>query len=311
MSVLDPAIHPIETATALTIEGRFHHLFGQHRKAATLFERAAPLARPPADGSPMSPLHASTLTQVMAYTAGAYQHLGLWDDADRWARRVIEVGEKHNILLAQAVGYEFRGENACGSGAWASALDFAERERAIAGRLHSRERVAWVHMYSGFALLQLGEIKRAHAELEAGLALAESIGERRLALILLAYVAVAEGRLGDLDKALAAAAVAVERADAANLLYMRTEARRCLGELLISAGRHQEAVARFEEVLELTAPTDARISRLWTGPPHVEALLALGRREEARSRFDVYATLVAECQSPWFTKESSRLAKLF
>jgi hypothetical protein len=78
----------------------------------------------------------------------------------------------------------------------------------------------------------------------------------------------------------------------------------------VADGRPEEGLRRFVEVLELTAGTDARVSRLWTGPPHVETLLALGRREEAGEVFQVYAAMVAECQSPWFASEVERLRAL-
>ena len=115
LAVLDPDSHPVETAAALMIEGRFHHLSGQHRKAAALLERATTLATPQGE-DPLSSLHASTLTQLHAYTGAAYQHQGLFDEANRWAKRAIAFGEKHNLLLAQAIGYEFLGENAWGTG---------------------------------------------------------------------------------------------------------------------------------------------------------------------------------------------------
>ena len=75
----------------------------------------------------------------------------------------------------------------------------------------------------------------------------------------------------------------------------------------MAAGRVEEGLRLFEEVLDLTAATDARVSRLWVGPRHVEALQALGRREEAVARFETYAAMVSECQSPWFTREVARL----
>jgi len=311
LEVLDPATQPIETATALMIEGRFHHLSGRHKTAAALLEKAAALATPPSDVSLLTTLHASTLTQLFAYSAGAYQHLGLFDDSDRICRRAIEFGESHNLLLAQAVGYEFQGENATSTGAWREALVHAERERAIASRLHSRERATWTHLYAGLSLVLLGELNRGEDELAAGLAVADAIGERRVAMLLQAYLATAQAMLGRLDEAEATAVAATARADASKLIYMRTESKRVLGEILVRQGRTEEGIRQFEEVLEITAGTDARVSRLWAGPPHIEALLALGRRDEARARFDDYAAIVAECQSPRFSGETDRLRKLF
>jgi len=310
LEVFDPVNHPIETANAMTIEARFHHLEGRHRQAATILERAAVLAAPAEGVSALTTLQATTLTQIHAYSSGAYQHLGLFDAANRWARRTIALGEEHHIPWAEAVGYEFLGENATSTGEWQAALTCAEREREIAGRLHSRERIAWTHLYAGLALILLEEARRGEEELEVGIALAEAIGERRAAMLMYAYLAFAQQRLGELERAERTAVNAVARADGANLLYMRTEARRVLGAILVQRGRIDDGIRIFDEVWALTEGTDARVSRLWAGPSHVEALLASGRRDEARSRFEAYETLVNLCESPWFAREVPRLRTL-
>jgi hypothetical protein len=46
---------------------------------------------------------------------------------------------------------------------------------------------------------------------------------------------------------------------------------------------------------------------MWMGPCHVEALIAAGRVDEARTVLDEYAALTAECQSPHFQREAARL----
>ena len=65
-----------------------------------------------------------------------------------------------------------------------------------------------------------------------------------------------------------------------------------------------------ERILELTANTDATVSRIWLGPIHIEALLILERYDEARERLKAYAQLVAECKSPHFNREAESLARL-
>jgi tetratricopeptide (TPR) repeat protein len=310
LEVLDPGTHPVETASAMMIEARFHHLGGHHRRAAELLERAAKLAAPPEDGTPLSTMHASTLVQIFAYRAGAYQHLALFDESDRCARATIEFGAKHNVPLAQAIGYEFLGENAFTTGAWEEALDYAAREREIAMRLHSKERLTWVSLYEGTSLLNLGQFARGEDEILRGIELADAIGERRVRLLLGIYLAQAQAYRGDLAAAERTAEAGVAQADAADLLYMRTEARRVLGEVRIRQRRVEEGIALFEEVLALTEGKDPRVSRLWLGPQHVEALMSLGRREEARRRLEAYAELVAECQCPRFRREVARLRPL-
>src|SRR6185369_11633282 len=170
--------------------------------------RAATLATPEG-GDPLSTMHASTLSQIHAYTAAAHQHQGLFDDADRWAKRAIAFGERHSLLVAQAVGYEFLGENAWGTGAWNAALEYAEKERAIAARIHSRERRAWTYLVTGTCNLLLGQIEKGAEELSTGLALADAIGERRLALLLRPFLALSHARSGNLPLALETAADAL------------------------------------------------------------------------------------------------------
>ena len=101
-----------------------------------------------------------------------------------WAWRAVEFGKKHDVLLAQALGYEFLGENTVNFGDWQKALEYAAREREIAARLHSRERQAWTYIVTSISHMISGDLESAERELREGMALAESIGEQRLALLL-------------------------------------------------------------------------------------------------------------------------------
>jgi len=76
-----PGTNPLETANALSIEGRFHHLAGRHGKAIELLERAADLVAPTAAADTVSTFAAPMISNVYAYLAGGYQHSGLFDDA--------------------------------------------------------------------------------------------------------------------------------------------------------------------------------------------------------------------------------------
>ena len=88
---------------------------------------------------------------------------------------------------------------------------------------------------------------------------------------------------------------------------MRTDARRCLAHVRMRRGEHAEAIRLAEEIIELTAGTDAVISRIWTGAMHVDALWAVGRHDEARQRLATLKELVGCCQTPLFEREVTRL----
>ncbi|HYV04559.1 MAG TPA: hypothetical protein VFB82_08240, partial [Blastocatellia bacterium] len=116
--------------------------------------------------------------------------------------------------------------------------------------------------------------------------------------------------LGRLDEAQTLAHESLAVAEKMGLLYLRTEAIRGLAYVHFKLGEFDEVIRLSERIIELTEGTDARNSKLWAGPVHIEALLALGRREEAITRLAAYAEMVSDCQSAHFSREVSRLEGL-
>jgi len=309
LKVLDPITNPLETANALSTEARFHHLAGRHKKAIELLKRAVELIAPTAESESISTFAAPMISQIYVYTAAGYQHYGLYDEADRWARRGIEFGEKHNILFAQATGFEYLGENSVHKGDYEAGLKYAEREIEIAEKLHSRERRAWIHFYSAQCLLFMGEIERAEQELLDGIMLGEAIGEKRVLALCRPSLAVVQVMQGRRDEALQTALANLEQSSA-SWLYTHFEALRCLAEVRFRRDEFKEAEQVCRDADALVSPTDSRVSQLWLGPLYIKVLLGLEKRDEAVQRLTAYQALVAECQSPRFTSEAHRLAQL-
>jgi len=306
-SFLDEETHPLETAYALTTEARFHHLAGRHRKAVELLERAEKLAGVPGAGAELPAYQGLILTMAYAYLAGAYQHLGLYADGDRWASRAIDFGKTYGQLHAQASGYEFLGENATLSRNWVKGLEYVEKERAVLARLHSRERLAWSYLVHGICLVNLGENTQGEQALREGMALADSLGEKRLRCLLSGSLAILEADSGRLDDALRTATDNLAAAEQIGLLHMRADGRRCLAHVLWKRGELVEAARLCEETVTITAATESRSVRLGLGPLHVDILLALNRCEEAAATLEAYAEIVAGCQAPNFTAIVSEL----
>ena len=309
LQILDPVTNPLETANALSTEARFHHLAGRHKKAIELLLRAEELVAPTADGDSVNTFAGPMITQIYAYTAGGYQHYGLYDESNRWARRAIAFGEKHNVLFAQAAGREFLGENCIHTGHYTKGLEHAQRELEIAERLHSRERRAWIHYYSAQCRLGLGESEQAEREFLDGIALAEAIGENRVLSLMRPTLAVAQATQGRFDEALKTASDNLQHSSP-SLLYSHFEALRCLAEVRLRREEIDEAEQICREAEELIAPTESRVSRLWLGPLYIEVLLAAQKRDEAAARLVDYQELVADCQTPRFTAEAGRLAQI-
>jgi tetratricopeptide (TPR) repeat protein len=331
LRVLDPKANPLETANALSIEGRFHHLAGRHKRATELLLRAATLVEPAAKAESVSTFAAPMISQVYAFTAGAHQHFGRFVDADGWARRAVEFGEKHRIPFAQAIGYEFLGEDAVHIGAFEAGLEYAAREREIVEKLHSRERRSWTHMVTAQCLLHLGQLARAEQEFVEGIELSESIGEHRVTALMKSNLAVVQAKLNRPDEALETALENMDETGPNSLLYSRFEALRCLAEVRyrralaespratsatsaqspgsINQSEMDEAERICAAADELVSPTESYVSQLWLGPLYIKVLMAQGKRAEAREKLSKYQQLVSQCQSPRFTSEAAGLAK--
>jgi tetratricopeptide (TPR) repeat protein len=309
LKVLDPVTNPLETANALSTEARFHHLAGRHKKAIELLMRVVEIVAPTAESESVSTFAAPMISQIYAYTAAAHQHYGLYVEADRWARRGIEFGEKHNVLFAQATGFEYLGENSVHKGEYEAGLKYTEREIEIAEKLHSRERRAWIHYCAAQCRLFLNEIEKAEQELLDGLTLAEAIGERRALALMRSSLAIVQVMQGRRDEALQTAQANLEQSSA-NQLYTHFEALRCLAEVRFRRDEHEEAEEVCRAADALISPTDSRVSQLWLGPLYIDVLRALSKKEEAVERLEAYRLLVAQCQSARFTAEVSRLTGL-
>ena len=314
---LDPETNPLETAHALSTEARFHHLAGRHEQARALLLSAAELVEPTAQSESISSFAAPMMAQIYSYIAGTYQHSGLFDDADGWARHAIAFGEKHNILFAQATGTEFLGEDAVHKGNYEESLQLAQREAEIAEKLHSRERRAWTHYYAGGAYLFLGQVERAVEEYQHGVTLAELIGEQRVLVLLNTNLATAEAKLGHYDKALQIATTNRDNAASIGLLYTHFESLRGLAEVHFHraqsgmyGGALDEAEGVCRQAEALIESTESRVSRLWLGPLFIEVLVGQNKRDEARERLTGYEVLVGECQAPRFVTEVARLKDL-
>ena len=307
LQVLDPVTNPLETANAISAEARFHHLAGRHKKAIELLLRAGELVAPTAESDSVSTFAAPMIAQVYAYMAGAYQHYGQYIEADRWARCALEFGNKHNILFAQATGYEFLGEDCVLTGNYEAGLEYAAREIEIANKLHSRERLAWVHWYAGQCRLLLGQTERAEQEFVDGIVLAEAIGENRVLCLLRSTLAVAQAMNGRHDEALKTASTNLEHSSR-SMIYSHFEATRSLAQVRFLRHELEEAERLCRQADELVAPTESRVSQLCLGPLYIEVLLAAEKRDEAAAKLTEYQALVADCQSPRFNAEATRLA---
>ncbi len=287
---LDPTTQTDELAHTLTLLGRYHHYHAQHRTAIELYERARRLAE--------ALDRADTLLYIYSYMAGAYQQLAQFGESKIWARRSIALGERKNYPLAMASGNEFLAENATNQGYWSEALVCAARDREIGEKIGALARVVWADLYRAWALFGRGDLSLSLEAAQAALALAERIGEWRVAVLIGSLLARIETDLGQDDAARAHGELWLKRSDELGQVIMQSLGRHGLAYYHVQRGEWAEAAALYDQCAALYEPTENRLAPLWLGSHPALARLGLGRVDEAAQMITDYLALAHAAEAP-------------
>ena len=267
-AALDQEAQPVEFARVMMIEGRFHHFHGRSREAATRLHEALDFAENSGD--------TSLLGWILGYLAGAYQHLAEFEESNRWAQRAIDFGKDVDSPGVEAIGHEFKMENAFNRGRWAECLEHADRHLILAERSSSSDRLAWNCVGQTFARLGMGELEKAIAAADAGLDLADRLGDIRLAVFLGSWRAQAIAELGRIDEAKDDAEHWLRVADDLGFKTGQLEGRRTMAIIAQLAGDHGQVLEILDETDQLLEGTDEAINPAWLMPIACRSLVAVG-----------------------------------
>lgn len=289
-SELDPGTQTDELANTLAMLGRYHHYYARHRKAIEFYKRALQLAEPLN--------RVSTLYYIYSFLAGAYQHLAEYASSKAWAHKAIALGERRNSPIPVAGGYEFLAEDVLGQGYWPEALEYAARDREIGEKVGALDRLAWADFCRAWAFFGLGNLPLALETGRAAVALAEQIGDERLAVLAGSFVAQFETDLGFDEEARATAERWLKRSDDLGQVFMQCMGRHGLAYYHLQRGEWAKAAALYDQCAAIYGPTDNRVSALVVGPHPALARLGLGQVDEAARWIADYLTLAREAEAP-------------
>lgn len=274
-AALDKETQPVEFARVMMIEGRFHHYHGRSRDAATRLHKALEFAENSGD--------TTLLGWILGYLAGAYQHLTEFEESNRWAQRAIDFGKDVDSPGVEAIGHEFKMENAFMRGRWAECFEHADRHLILAEKSSSSDRLAWNCVGHTFARLGMGELEKAIAAADAGLDLADRLGDIRLAVFLGCWRAQAIAEFGCIDEAKDDAEHWLRVADDLGLKSGQFEGRRTMAIIAQLAGDHGKVLEILDETDQLLEGTDEAINPAWHMPIACRSLVAVGDLEEAEA----------------------------
>ena len=245
----------------------------------------------------LTPVDGSTADLQAGYVLG--RSLLLAGDSDegvlvlqRTVQGLLEEGHASRSNLAQA----------------ASGLAVLERHR------ESRELVGVVTqlareegpMALAYALSQSGHIRgrgadwqRGMADAQEGVVLARALEQANLMADCLACLARIEARRGDENSCRSHAEQAFAVFDKAGMALSNVQLRCALGLLELGLDRLEDAVATLEEAASVVEAMGLVEREVAPVPDLVEALVRLGRLDEARSRLEPWAGRAPIARSLW------------
>jgi tetratricopeptide (TPR) repeat protein len=290
LSELDPQTQTAALALATASMGRYCHYRTEHHKAIEFLERARQLAEPLG--------HAPTLCAVYTYLAGAHQHLLLYDDADRWARVTIALGERTQFPFAIAVGNEFLSEDAGARGHFDDGIAYARNDEHYGQRAGSLVRAAWSRFCASHSLHGRGDLADALAAGLSGLSLCEQIGESRLATWLEPCTALIYADQGNDEAARAMAERGWASARQLDQLLLSAWSMHAVGYAALLRGEHAEALDWYRRYLALVKGSENGVARLLILQHAVEALLAAGQEDEAAAILEEAIAVATFAKAP-------------
>ena len=195
--------------------------------------------------------------------------------------------------------------------AWTGRLDDAA-ERMHAVRAHYEERgsdrsMMAVESYSALIEMWRGNLYAASDYADEAVARAQQLGGERVDIIPLSVRSVVAAQLGRETDARADATTALDSALACGAIRMANWPRMTLCFLEVSLGNHEAAVAAVAPLLAgLRSVPGTELMLSWYLPDAAEALIAVGRLEEADEIVDVLERNGRRVDRPWMLATAAR-----
>ncbi len=295
----DPRTQSNELAHATALLGRFHHYRGLYRQAIKYLAEAQEIAEPFQD-----PL---VLTSTYAAMAGAYQHLSEFDNSIAWARRLTELGERHNYPLAIALGYEFQAECFTFMGFWSDTLQYGGKNRAIGIKIGAQHRIGWADYSLAVAYFGMGDLSRAEELAQNSLDLADRIQDNRLQVLSESQLAVILADRGNHQAARTYAKRAQQRGEKLGDISMVGTGNQALAYCYAMNGDWTAAGQLMDAVAVALKRSDTLMVPLLYFGFYSQVTLESGDLEKAEGIAGGNLTLAREAQSPHYEAEALRV----
>lgn len=273
LSELDPATQAQQISDATLSLVFYHHLCAQYTQALGYLERVRPHIEQRADPTNLQIFY-SWMAIVLMYSAR-------FTESMPWARRCVALGETHHHMRALVSGYLYLSESSEYLGRWQETKDFANLGRQFAQQAGWQNMEVWTALECVAVAYYQGDLTTGSQLAHECLALANELHERRAILHIDKLLVQIETALGHEETAYVVGAAAVQAVDEVVGVGVRCWVRLALAGLHLQREEWNQALALYEQCIELLAAGENRILQMELGAPMAEAYAALGRLPEA------------------------------
>ncbi|MCH7663854.1 MAG: hypothetical protein IH859_08315, partial [Chloroflexi bacterium] len=270
---LNPKTQALPLGWTIAGIARNHHLHGHHQIAIDTFQEAQKIADKLDDTDLQGSLY--------VHMAAPHQHLTQFEESDKWARKSLQLGRREKSPILEALGLEYLSENSFGTGRWQATLDYADREYKIASEIGELNRMAWIQLNRTWAYRGLGMLEKSEEAGLKGVMLADRVGDKRAALLILSRMTYTLTDIGRFEEADQATEDALERALEIGQIYMIGMSKVCRAYYHIHIQEFQPALDLLDSAVGSLEDSDALWLLQTANPFQVQALSGLGEHDKA------------------------------
>lgn len=273
LAELDPTTQAQQISEATLSLVFYHHLCAQYTHALGYLERVQPHIEQRTEPTTLQVFY-SWMAIVLMYSAR-------FTESMTWAQRCVALGETHHSMRALVAGYLYLAENSEYLGRWQETKDFANLGRQFAHQAGWQNMEVWTALEALAAAYYQGELAAGRQLASDCLGLAHELHERRAILHIDKLFVQIETALGHEETAYEIGAAAVQAVDDVVGVGVRCWVRLALAGLHLQREEWGQALALYEQCLDLMAGGENRILQMELGAPMAEAYAALDRLPEA------------------------------
>lgn len=293
LAIADHLGDEILAAPAINLLGRYYALQGKVIRGSEMLARNVEQMKKVGDTAEEA--------TAAGFAGMAFGWRGDFSKGFTYADRGLDLATRIGDPFALAAAHNYRGAVHLQNGSWTQAIADLESGRHIAEDSGDDFRAYILKTYEGEAQIESNRPEKARELLDEAIAFAKEIGTTFQLGVAMRSFASCMLLFGKIDSAIVACNEAIQIADEANELLVKSRACRLLVEIWCQLGKvdYQEAQMKIDEAIQLQSEFGAKPEHARSKVVHARLLLEQGdepgSRQDLEQAIDMFGSLDMQC----------------